>query len=103
MIIVDRKVFTDQTASVPTSFDAHCSSTIDNTCVFYMNGLIMYINIIEVVIYIFPKSKFFVISRPVIRTVLYNVGRSSVDVKVSARPNGIISGIQPASTKISVQ
>ncbi len=55
--------------------------------------------VIEVILYIFPKSKFFVISRPVIRTVLYNVGRSSVDVNVSARPNGIMSGIQPASRK----
>jgi len=59
----------------------------------------LYLKVIEVVLYIFPKSKFFVISRAEIRTVLYNVGRSSVDVKVSARPNGIMSGIQPASTK----
>lgn len=59
----------------------------------------LYIEVTKVLFYIFPKSKFLVISRPVIRTVLYNVGRSSVEVNVSARPNGIMSGIQPASTK----
>src|SRR6267154_2707687 len=57
-------------------------------------------NIIEVVIYIFPKRRFFVISRPVIRTVLYSVGMSSVDVKVSAKPNGSISGTQPAGNRV---
>ena len=58
-----------------------------------------YINIIKVVIYIFPKRRFFVISRPVIRIVLYSVGMSSVDVKVSAKPNGSMSGTQPAEKK----
>lgn len=53
-------------------------------------------NTVKDIIYIFPKRRFFVISRPVIRTVLYNVGMSSVDVKVSAKPNGSISGTQPA-------
>lgn len=51
------------------------------------------------IIYIFPKSRFFAISRPVMRIVLYSVGMSSVDEKVSASPNGIISGIQPAKIK----
>ena len=41
-------------------------------------------------------SKFFDISLPEIRTVWYNVGMSRVDVKISARPNGIMSGIHPA-------
>jgi hypothetical protein len=52
-----------------------------------------------VVIYIFPKRRFFVISRPVIRTVLYSVGMSSVEVKVSAKPNGSMSGTQPAEKR----
>ena len=41
-------------------------------------------------------SRFFNVSLPEIRMVWYNVGMSSVDVKVSARPKGIMSGIQPA-------
>ena len=43
-------------------------------------------------------SKFLNISLAEIRTVWYNVGMSRVDVNVSARPNGIMRGIQPAMT-----
>ena len=45
--------------------------------------------------YIFPYKRFLVISLAVILTVSYRVGPSSVDVKVSANPNGNIRGIQP--------
>jgi len=74
-----------------------CSSTMKTPRSILIKRL--YVKVIEILLYIFPKSKFFVISRPEIRTVLYNVGKSSVDVIVSAKPNGNMSGIQPASTK----
>lgn len=48
-------------------------------------------------------SRFFDISLPEIRKVWYNVGISRVDVKISARPNGIMSGIHPAMYLMSKQ
>lgn len=45
--------------------------------------------------YTFPLSKFLIISLAVIRVVWYMVGTSRVEVKLSANPNGSMSGIQP--------
>jgi hypothetical protein len=51
--------------------------------------------------YIFPYKRFLIISLAVILTVWYRVGPSNVDVRVSANPNGSISGIQPMEHDIS--
>jgi hypothetical protein len=46
-----------------------------------------------------PISKLPTISLAVIQTVFAKVGRSRVEERVSARPNGIIGGIQPCRVK----
>jgi hypothetical protein len=46
-------------------------------------------------LYNFPAIKFPSISRPVTLVVAHNVGKSSVDEKVSAYPKNSIGGIQP--------
>ena len=44
---------------------------------------------------IFPIRRFPIVSLADIRMVLYKVGTSNVDDRVSASPKGIIGGIQP--------
>ena len=46
-------------------------------------------------IYILPLNKFLIISRPVIYVVHQILGKSSVEVNVSAYPIGSINGIHP--------
>lgn len=46
-------------------------------------------------VHIFPANKFRIISLPVIKTVRHNVYKSKVLVKLSAKPNGNMPGIQP--------
>jgi len=48
-------------------------------------------------VYIFPLNRLLIISRAVIRVVWYMVGTSRVEVRLSANPNGSMSGIQPES------
>ena len=45
--------------------------------------------------YIFPVKRFHTVSLTKAHSVLASVRKSSVDVKTSIKPNGIIVGIQP--------
>jgi hypothetical protein len=51
--------------------------------------------------YTLPLIKFAIISRAVIRTVLKNEPKSSVENMVSANPKGSIGGIHPMHTYLS--